>query len=39
MNSIYILAYDHINNSLGCDKYKLTEGITKNENLYNNIIL
>jgi len=30
----YISAYDHIRDSLNCDKYKnkFTEGITSNEN-------
>lgn len=35
----YVTAYDHITESLGCDKYNLTEGITKPENKYNNILI
>lgn len=35
----YIEAYDKITNSLGCNKYKLTEGITNNRNKYNNILI
>jgi len=35
----YITAYDNITNSLGCNKYKLTEGITNNKNKYNNILI
>lgn len=31
----YITAIDHINDSLGCDKYNLTEGITSDKNKYN----
>jgi len=32
----YITALDHISNSLGSDKIKFTEGITKDKNKYNN---
>lgn len=35
----YITAYDYINESLGCDKYNLTEGITNNKYKYNNILV
>ena len=35
----YVTAYDFIIESLGCDKYNLTEGIYKNENKYNNILV
>lgn len=35
----YITAYDNITNYLGCNKYKLTEGITNNKNKYNNILI
>lgn len=35
----YITAIDHINDSLGCDKYNLTEGITSDKNKYNNILI
>ena len=35
----YITAYDKITNSLGCNKYKLTEGITNNKNKYKNILV
>jgi hypothetical protein len=35
----YITATNYINESLGCDKYKLTEGITKDTNKYNNILI
>jgi hypothetical protein len=35
----YITAYDNITTSLGCNKYKLTEGITNNKNKYNNILI
>lgn len=35
----YIIAYDHINGSLGFDKYKLTEGITNNKNKYIKILV
>jgi len=37
----YVTAYDYITESLGCSnpKYKLTEGITKPENKYNNILI
>ena len=35
----YITAYDHIVNSMGCDKYKLTEGILSDKNKYNNILI
>jgi|SRR6266853_284716 len=35
----YIEAYDHITNSLGCNKYRLTEGITNNKNKYSNILV
>src|ERR1700679_254797 len=35
----YITAYDYINESLGCEKYKLTEGITLEQNKYNNILI
>lgn len=35
----YITAIDHINDSLGCDKYNLTEGITGDTNKYNNILI
>lgn len=35
----YVTAYDFIIESLGCYKYKLTEGIYKNENKYNNILI
>lgn len=35
----YITAYDKITDSLGCNKYKLTEGITNNKNKYNNILV
>ena len=35
----YITAIDHINGSLGCDKYNLTEGVTNYKNKYNNILV
>ena len=35
----YITAIDHINNSLGCDKYNLTEGITSDKNKNKNILV
>jgi len=35
----YITAYDKIVGSLGCDKYKLSEGITNDINKYNNILI
>jgi len=35
----YITAYDLIIDSLGCEKYSLTEGITANKNKYNNILI
>jgi hypothetical protein len=35
----YITAYDKVINSLGCDKYKLTEGITKDNYKYKNILV
>lgn len=35
----YITAYDKITSSLGCNKYKLTEGISNNKNKYNNILV
>lgn len=36
---LYVTALDYINESLGCNKYTLTEGITENENKYNNILV
>src|SRR5258706_522624 len=35
----YILALDYIKESLGCNKYQLTEGITKDKFKYNNILI
>ena len=35
----YIFVYDFIQDSLGCNKFSLTEGITSNKNLYNNILI
>ena len=35
----YITAYDYISDSLNCNKYTLTEGITLNKNKYNNILI
>jgi hypothetical protein len=35
----YITAYDHISESLGINKYTLTEGITSLKNRYNNILI
>jgi len=35
----YITALDHISNSLGSDKIKFTEGITKDRYKYNNILI
>ena len=35
----YITAYDKITNYLGCNKYKLTEGITNNKYKYKNILI
>jgi len=35
----YITAYDYITESLGCNKYTLTEGITENKFIYNNILI
>jgi hypothetical protein len=35
----YVTAYDKITNSLGYNKYKLTEGITNNKNKYNHILV
>ena len=35
----YIVALEYINDSLGCDKYNLTEGITKDKSKYNNILI
>lgn len=35
----YLTVYDYIHGSLGCGKYKLTEGITANKNKYNNILI
>jgi hypothetical protein len=35
----YFTAYDYINESLGCNKYTLTEGITSSKNKYNNILI
>lgn len=36
---LYITAYDQISNYLGCNKFTFTEGITKNKNIYNNILV
>jgi len=35
----YITAHDYIHDSLGCDKFNLTEGISKDKNKYNNILI
>lgn len=35
----YVLAYDSITNSLGNNRYKLTEGITNNKYKYKNILV
>lgn len=35
----YLVATDYIYESLGCDKYKLIEGITNDKNRYNNILV
>lgn len=35
----YITAYDFINDSLGCSKFSLTEGITTDKYKYNNILI
>ena len=35
----YTRAYNKITNSLGCDKYTLTEGITNNKYKYKNILV
>lgn len=35
----YIVALEHITESLGCDKYNLTEGIIKDKFKYNNILI
>src|ERR1700742_4339011 len=35
----YITTYDYIRDSLGCSKYTLTEGITSDKNIYNNILI
>jgi hypothetical protein len=35
----YITAYDCITESLGCNKYNLTEGINSDKNKYNNILI
>ena len=36
---LYIKAHDYLINSLNCNKFKLNEGITKNKNIYNNILI
>jgi hypothetical protein len=35
----YLTAADYISESLGCNKYKLIEGITNDKNKYNNILI
>jgi len=35
----FITAHDYINESLGCNKFTLTEGITSDKNKYNNILI
>jgi len=35
----FITAYDYINDSLGCNKFTLTEGISSDINKYNNILI
>ena len=35
----YIIALDYISDSLGYNKYTLTEGITENKYKYNNILV
>jgi len=35
----YVTALDYINESLGCDKYKLTEGIIHDKHKYDNILI
>ena len=35
----YINAYDHIRESLNCDRFTFTEGMEKDKNKYNNILV